>query len=89
MVWVIAKPLAGIPHDPQVTIPIGIRYTATGSDEFNDMQMYIVEIFDPSLFAGLNLDMPIPGVVVYPALQRPRSRGRACKQLPQRGNIAM
>src|SRR5262249_33699555 len=34
---------------PQVTNPVGIRYTATGSDEFNDMQMYVFELFDPSL----------------------------------------
>ena len=39
MVFVVATPVAGIPHDPQVTNPIGIRYTAAGSDEFNDMQM--------------------------------------------------
>jgi choline dehydrogenase len=76
MVFVVATPVAGIPHDPQVTNPIGIRYTAAGSDEFNDMQMYIFELFDASVSAGLQLDMPIPSVAVVPGLQRPRSRGR-------------
>ena len=43
----------GVPHDPQVTNPIGIRYTASGSDEFNDMQMYVVTYFDKSALVGL------------------------------------
>jgi choline dehydrogenase len=76
MVFVVATPVAGIPHDPQVTNPIGIRYTAAGSDEFNDMQMYVFEMFDPSLSPGLALDLPVPSVSVVPGLQRPRSRGR-------------
>jgi choline dehydrogenase len=76
MVFVVATPVAGIPHDPHVTNPIGIRYTAAGSDEFNDMQMYVFELFDASVSAGLQLDMPIPSVAVVPGLQRPRSRGR-------------
>jgi choline dehydrogenase len=76
MVFVVATPVAGIPHDPQVTNPIGIRYTAAGSDEFNDMQMYVFEMFDPSLAPGLALDLPVPSISVVPGLQRPRSRGR-------------
>jgi choline dehydrogenase len=75
MVFVVATPLPGIPHDPQVTNPIGIRYTAAGSDEFNDMQMYVFELFDTSVSAGLQLDVPVPSVSVVPGLQRPRSRG--------------
>jgi choline dehydrogenase len=76
MVFVVATPVAGIPHDPQVTNPIGIRYTAAGSDEFNDMQMYVFELFDPSVSPGLSLDLPVPSISVVPGLQRPRSRGR-------------
>jgi choline dehydrogenase len=76
MVFVVATPVAGIPHDPQVTNPIGIRYTAAGSDEFNDMQMYVFELFDESVSPGLALGMPVPSVAVVPGLQRPRSRGR-------------
>ena len=76
MAFVVAIPVAGIPHDPQVTNPIGIRYTATGSDEFNDMQMYILELFDPNLSPGLALDLPVPSVSLVPDLQRPRSRGQ-------------
>ncbi len=76
MVFVVAVPLPGIPHDPQVTNPIGIRYTATGSDEFNDMQMYVFEQFASDLAPGLALDLPVPSISVVPGLQRPRSRGR-------------
>jgi choline dehydrogenase len=73
---VVAVPLPGIPHDPQVTNPIGIRYTATGSDEFNDMQMYVFEQYATDLAPGLALDLPTPSISVVPGLQRPRSRGR-------------
>ena len=76
MVFVVATPVAGIQHDPQVTNPIGIRYTAAGSDEFNDMQMYVFELFDPNLSPGLALDVPVPSISIVPGLQRPRSRGR-------------
>jgi choline dehydrogenase len=76
MVFLVAVPLPGIPHDPQVTNPIGIRYTATGSDEFNDMQMYVFEQFASDLAPGLALDLPVPSISVVPGLQRPRSRGR-------------
>jgi choline dehydrogenase len=76
MAFIVATPIPGVPHDPQVTNPIGIRYTATGSDEFNDMQMYVFELFDPSLSPGLSLDLPVPSVSLVPGLQRPRSRGR-------------
>jgi len=76
MVFVVATPVAGIPHDPQVTNPIGIRYTATGSDEFNDMQMYVFDLFASNLMPGLVMDVPVPSVSLVPGLQRPRSRGR-------------
>jgi choline dehydrogenase len=76
MVFVVATPLPGIPHDPQVTNPVGIRYTATGSDEFNDMQMYVLDLFDASLAPGAALDLPVPSISIVPGLQRPRSRGR-------------
>jgi choline dehydrogenase len=76
MAFVVAIPIAGIPHDPQVTNPVGIRYTAAGSDEFNDMQMYIFEQFASDLAPGLALDLPLPSVSVVPGLQRPRSRGQ-------------
>ena len=76
LVPVVATPRPGVPHDSQVTNPVGIRYTASGSNEFNDMQMYVFEMFDPSLAPGLALDLPVPSISVVPGLQRPRSRGR-------------
>jgi choline dehydrogenase len=76
LVPVVATPTPGVPHDPLVTNPIGIRYTASGSDEFNDMQMYVFTYFDRSVIAGTALDLPVPSVAVTPGLQRPRTRGR-------------
>jgi choline dehydrogenase len=77
MVTVVATPLAGVAHDPRVTNPVGIRYTANGSSEFNDMQMYIFTYFDEAAFAGSPMSLPpCPSVSVVPGLQRPRARGR-------------
>ncbi len=73
---VVAIPAPGAPHDPQVTNPVGIRYTASGSDEFNDMQMYVLNFFDKSLWIGSELDLPVPSIALAPGLQRPRARGR-------------
>jgi choline dehydrogenase len=82
MVFVIGLPTPGIQHDPRVTNAIGIRYTAPGSAEFNDMQMYIFAMFDASLMPGAGLDLPVPSVSVTPGLQRPRARGRLSLRSP-------
>jgi choline dehydrogenase len=76
LVPVTANPAPGVPHDSRVTNPIGIRYTASGSNEFNDMQMYIFTYFDQSLWVGPEPILPVPSVAVTPGLQRPRARGR-------------
>ena len=76
LVPVVATPRPGVPHDPLVTNPIGIRYTAGGSAEFNDMQMYVFTLFNKALWVGSELDLPTPGIAVTPGLQRPRARGR-------------
>src|ERR1700687_4839691 len=76
LVPVVANPMPGVSHDPRVTNPIGIRYTANGSSEFNDMQMYVLNFFDKALWIGSELDVPVPSVAVVPGLQRPRARGR-------------
>jgi choline dehydrogenase len=80
LVPVVANPAPGVPHDSQVTNPIGIRYTASGSNEFNDMQMYIFTYFDKSVWVGSALDLPVPSIAVTPGLQRPRARGRITLQ---------
>jgi choline dehydrogenase len=76
LVAVVANPRPGVPHDPRVTNPVGIRYTSSGSKEFNDMQMYVVTYFDKSALIGSSIDLPFPCVAVIPGLQRPRARGR-------------
>ena len=80
LVPVVATPRPGVPHDSQVTNPVGIRYTASGSNEFNDMQMYIFTYFDKSVWIGAALDLPVPSIAVTPGLQRPRARGRVSLQ---------
>jgi choline dehydrogenase len=76
LVPVVAIPTSGVPHDPLVMNPIGIRYTASGSAEFNDMQMYIFNFYNKDLWQGPGLDLPWPSIAITPGLQRPRARGR-------------
>ncbi|HVA67927.1 MAG TPA: GMC oxidoreductase [Candidatus Binataceae bacterium] len=56
---------------------VGLRYTADGSDEFNDMQLYFLPILDWNMVPGFPVEPGIaPMLMVLQALQRPRSRGR-------------
>jgi choline dehydrogenase len=58
-------------------VQIGIRYTASGSDEFNDMQMYMVGQADLTELPALMEIIGAPMVMsVSPVLQRPHSRGQ-------------
>jgi len=50
--------------------------TASGSNEFNDMQMYVVTHFDKVVMVGSAIDLPVPSVAVIAGLQRPHARGR-------------
>ena len=52
-----------------------LRYTASGSNEFNDMQLYFGPIFDWTMMSGFPGGLP-PKLFVFPVLMRPRSRGR-------------
>jgi choline dehydrogenase len=40
------------------------------------MQLFIFTYFDKSAIAGSGLELPCPSVTLFPALQRPRTRGR-------------
>ena len=54
-----------------------LRYTATGSEEFNDMQFHLIPIFDWTLVPGFPVEPGTPPMLLaFPGLQRPRSRGR-------------
>jgi choline dehydrogenase len=54
-----------------------LRYTASGSNEFNDMQLYFGPIFDWMMMSGFPAGPSTPPkLLVFPVLQRPRSRGR-------------
>jgi choline dehydrogenase len=58
-------------------VGLGLRYTADGSDEFNDMQLYFEPIVDWTMAPGFPVEPgAAPMLLVHPALQRPRSRGR-------------
>jgi choline dehydrogenase-like flavoprotein len=65
----------GVAHDHQVVTEVGVRYTAAGSPESNDMQLYLATLFDPELTRAV-LTEPMPMFSVGPALVRPRSTGR-------------
>ena len=52
-----------------------LRYTASGSNELNDMQLYFGPIFDWTMMSGFPGGLP-PKLFMFPVLQRPRSRGR-------------
>ena len=75
MLFIAAKPVPGVVHERDVVTPVMVRYTATGSDEFNDMQLIEGFLFDQSLIPGLSWPMPPPIALFIPVLERPRSRG--------------
>ena len=52
-VGVQAVPKEGTPHDVSVVTEVGLRYTAEGSDQFNDMQLAVSTIFDREQVRGL------------------------------------
>ncbi len=53
-----------------------LRYTARGSAEFNDMQLYLLPLADLSMWPGAPFPPGSPPPLVSaPVLQRPRSRG--------------
>jgi choline dehydrogenase len=54
-----------------------LRYSASGSNEFNDMQLYFTPIFDWTMMSGFPAGPGTPPKLrVFAVLQRPRSRGR-------------
>ena len=71
------RPQPGTISDENVFIQVGLRYTATGSDEPNDMQ--IVGLSRMRLdFSRANAEGD--GFALMPALQMPRSRGSLALQ---------
>jgi choline dehydrogenase len=75
MLYIVAKPVSGVRHDPDVTMPVIVRYTAGASDEFNDMQLLAAVFFDESSIVGFTWPIRTPLIFFAPGLQRPRSRG--------------
>ena len=77
MVFVVATPLAGIPHDPQVTnpdrYPLYRERAPMSSTTCRCMFLNCSIQVSPRELA---LDLPVPSISVVPGLQRPRSRGR-------------
>jgi choline dehydrogenase len=54
-----------------------LRYTATGSKEFNDMQLNLNPVVDWTMMSGFPVEPSTPPkLLAFPTLQRPRSRGR-------------
>lgn len=71
-------------HD--VDVPgsqVVLRYTAAGSDEFNDMQLHMIRVRDVTAVPEILQLAGAPNVfMLMPALQRPRSRGRLALASP-------
>ena len=74
-VGVPALALEGVPHDNSVVTQTGLRYTAPGSSEPDDIQMFAATLFDPALTRSL-LGQEARLFSIGPALVRPRSTGR-------------
>jgi choline dehydrogenase len=54
-----------------------LRYTASGSKEFNDMELWLQPQVDWTMMSGLPVEPSTPPKLYgFPTLQRPRSRGR-------------
>jgi len=54
-----------------------LRYTASDSKEFNDMQLSLMPLVDWMMMSGFPVEPGTPPkLLLFPALQRPRSRGR-------------
>ena len=72
-----AFPVEGVEHDPDIVTEVGLRYTAPGSQQFNDMQLAISTIWDEEQVRGLT-DAPRrhPSFGVGAVIQRPNTRGR-------------
>jgi choline dehydrogenase len=71
----------GVTHDNDVVVEIGVRFTAAGSPESNDMQLVLATLFDPELTRAF-LPEPMAMYSVGPALYRPRSTGRLTLATP-------
>ncbi len=71
-----AFPKADVVHDPDIVTEVGLRYTAPGSDQFNDMQLAISTIWDEEQVRGLT-ESPRqhPSFGIGAVIQRPLSRG--------------
>ena len=75
MVALIPKP--GVCEKSQPVVQVGLRYTAPGSSERNDMQLFMVSQADlTDVPAALALVGAPTIFAIAASLQRPRSRGR-------------
>jgi len=64
-------------HTDHSRFGVLLRYTAQGSDEFNDMQLYLMPLVDLKMWPGAPFPPGTPPtLLVLTALQRPHSRGR-------------
>ena len=71
-----AFPKADVVHDPDIVTEVGVRYTAPGSDQFNDMQLAISTIWDEEQVRGLTeAPRQHPSFGIGAVIQRPLSRG--------------
>jgi choline dehydrogenase-like flavoprotein len=65
----------GVPHDTSVVTQAGLRYTAPGSFDCDDIQVVAATLFDPAFTRSL-LGQEMRLFAIGSALVRPRSTGR-------------
>lgn len=70
-------PRPGVCEKTQPVVQVGARHTASGSDEWNDMQLIMISQADLTEIPAVMALVGAPTIfAVGVALQRPRSRGR-------------
>jgi choline dehydrogenase len=80
---VILVPKPGVCRKDEPVVQIGARLTAPGSEEWNDLQVFMVSHADLTEMPSAEALIGAPMVfMVAAALQRPRSRGRLTLQSP-------
>jgi choline dehydrogenase len=75
--WIWGVPVPGVCDQPTRSVQVGLRYTATGSSERDDMQLLVITPVDltatPAVARRVGADRVL---MIGAGLQRPRARGR-------------
>ena len=80
---VVLVPRPDVCERTQPVVQVGVRFTTPGTDDWNDMQLYMISQADLTQIPALMALFEAPMVFAVSAvLQRPRSRGRVSLTSP-------